>query len=149
MPSKYCVLSIRDNLADTRIIEMVLGEDPQIELISLASGDAAISHLQRVHRRPNLILLASRYSGAHMTTLEILTEVKADEHLRVVPIVVLSALCSPEAIREFYAYQAACVIAMPADLEGIERALGLIKELWLSVACVPYIEDRPQAHSRH
>ena len=138
MPRKCRVLSISDNPEDTRMTQIVLGSDPEIELQSLDSGEVAIKQLQGFGRPPNLILLASTYSAAHMSALEILSTLKADERLRVVPVVVLAVLGSPDEIEKFYAHQAACVIGLPINLDGIEGTLALIKKMWLSVARLPY-----------
>ncbi|HYI95937.1 MAG TPA: hypothetical protein VEX68_20515 [Bryobacteraceae bacterium] len=133
------ILSIRDNMADVRLIHEFWGADSDVDLVTMNSGDEALFYLNTAKRHlPNLILLASRYAGSHMSVIQILTALKTDIQFKVVPVVVLSAMPSPAAIRDLYAHQAACVIELPTDLDGIEVALKTIKNLWLHVARLPY-----------
>jgi two-component system, response regulator len=73
-----------------------------------------------------------------MSVIQILTALKTNMDFKVVPVVVLSAMPSPAAMGGLYAHQAACVIELPPDLDGIEAALRTIKDLWLHVARLPY-----------
>ena len=60
------------------------------------SGDEALSYLNTPNRHlPNLIMLASRDAGSHMSVVQILTALKTDMQFKVVPVVVLSAMPSP------------------------------------------------------
>jgi hypothetical protein len=130
-------------MADIRLIHEFWGSDPDVELVTMNSGDEALLYLNTANRRlPNLIILASRYSGSHLSVIQILIALKADMQFKVVPVVVLSAMPSPAAIGDLYTHQAACVIELPPDLEGIEAALRTIKNLWLRVACLPYERDQ-------
>ena len=139
MTRRRRILSIRDNMADVRLIHEFWGSDPDVELVTMNSGNEALLYLNTPQRDlPNLIILASRYAGSHMSVIQILTALKTDMQFKVVPIVVLSAMPSPAAIGDLYAHQAACVIELPTDLDGIEAALRTIKNLWLHVARLPY-----------
>jgi hypothetical protein len=73
-----------------------------------------------------------------MTALEVVRALKAEQVLRRVPVVVLSGRLSPNDTHSMYDESIACVIEMPSDLSSLERILGVINELWLGVARLPY-----------
>jgi hypothetical protein len=83
-----------------------------------------------------LLVLAAEFPTNEMTALQTLRALKSDPYLRCVPVTCLR-LASTET-RNLYGEQAACVIEFPSTLDALERTLGSMKDLWLSVARSPY-----------
>ncbi len=138
--AKQCrchVLSIRENPADECLINEIWGQDAEIEIITIHSGGEALTYLQTVGRKlPNLIVLPVAFN--EMTALEVLRTLKADSVLHCVPVVVLAGRLSLRDTHALYEEGIACVIEMPSDLPALERTFGIIKELWLCTARLPY-----------
>jgi DNA-binding NarL/FixJ family response regulator len=135
------VLSIRDNAADEKLIEIAWRSDPEIELTHVRCGVEALEYLRKENRKlPNLILLAWRFQANQRSALETLVALKADAILRRVPVVVLAGPLSPQDIEGLYDNQVACVLefAITGQPGGLEYSLRLIKELWLNRARLPH-----------
>ena len=135
------VLSIRDNPADERLINEVWGQDPQIAVSNVRNGVEALEILRVPGRKlPNLILLGGSFPVGEMTAVEIVSALKADEALRCIPVVVLTDRLSPTDTYKLYDVFVSCVIELPTTLLEFEKTLGMIKDLWLGIACLPYLE---------
>lgn len=136
------VLSIRENPAEECLIKQIWGRDAEIEVITIHSGTEALTYLQTAGRKlPNLIVLATAFPSNHMTAVEVLHALKADDTLRCVPVIVLAGRLSPKDTRTLYNDSVACVIEMPSDLDSLERIFRIVKELWLGVARLPYAQQ--------
>ena len=84
---------------------------------------------------PDLILLdlkMPRKGG-----LELLAEIKADEALRRIPVIVLTTSDAPEDILRAYDLQASCYITKPEDLEEFQRVMNSVREFCLTVVKLP------------
>ena len=82
-----CVLYIEDNLSNLRLIELLLGSRPELELLSAQQGALGLE-LARA-RQPNLILL-----DLHLPDIpgwEVLATLQADPLTRGIPVVIISA----------------------------------------------------------
>lgn len=116
-----------------------LGATPcQLEI--LADGQQALAFLQQRGdyanaRRPDLILLALNLPGKDGQ--QILTEIKADPHLRRIPIVVLTVSDRDEDILTTYALQGNCYVIKPADRDRLFQIVKRIEEFWLGIVTLP------------
>ena len=103
-------------------------------------GEDAMDFLHRRGKhagmpRPDLILLdlnLPRKNGR-----EVLAEVKADPHLRRIPVLVLTISCAEEDILNSYNLHANCYITKPVDLHQFRRVIKAIEDFWLGVAILP------------
>ena len=68
---------------------------------------------------------------------EVLAEIKADEFLRRIPVVVLTASDAPEDILRAKDLQASCYITKPADLDEFDRVMNSIEDFCLTVVKLP------------
>ena len=85
--------------------------------------------------RPDLILLdlnMPRKSGR-----EVLAEVKADEDLKGIPIVILTTSRAEEDVLKSYNLHANCYISKPVDMDQFSRVVKTIKEFWFSIVRLP------------
>jgi CheY-like chemotaxis protein len=69
---------------------------------------------------------------------EVLAEIKADDDLRYIPVVVLTTSKADEDVHRAYALHANCYITKPVDLEQFLNAVRSIENFWLTVVALPH-----------
>lgn len=85
--------------------------------------------------RPDLILLD--LNMPRMDGRELLRSIKADIHLKRIPVVVLTTSDSDEDILRSYDLQASCYITKPVNLDQFTRVVAAIHDFWLAVVRLP------------
>jgi CheY-like chemotaxis protein len=103
-------------------------------------GVEAMSFLRREGKyaemlTPGLVLLdlnLPRKSG-----LEVLQEIKNDEKLRSIPVVVLTTSKMEQDIVKSYGAHANCYISKPVEFAKLADAVGGIRDFWLSLVTLP------------
>ena len=106
----------------------------------IADGVEALAFLRRqgnyAHaRRPDLILLdlnLPRKDGR-----EVLAEIKADDRLKRIPVVILTTSQAEEDILRAYNLNANCYVSKPVDLDQFIKVVGTIKDFWLTIVKLP------------
>lgn len=135
------ILLVEDNPGDVRLT-LEIFKDGKIanRITAVEDGIEAMDYLRREgkfkdSRRPDLILLdlnLPRKDGR-----EVLREIKEDDSLKQIPIVVLTTSRAEEDIVRSYDLHANCYITKPVDLNQFIRVVGSIEEFWLSVVKLP------------
>ena len=85
--------------------------------------------------RPDLILLdlnLPRKNG-----IEVLIEIKEDELLKNLPVIILTASQADEDIQKAYSHHANCFLTKPIDLDQYIEVVEEIKNFWLNVVNLP------------
>jgi len=85
--------------------------------------------------RPDLILLdlnMPRKDGR-----EVLAEVKADDNLKYIPVVVLTTSKAQEDILRAYGLHANCYISKPVDFEQFTNVVRAINQFWFTIVTLP------------
>ncbi len=85
--------------------------------------------------RPDLILLdlnLPRKDGR-----EVLAEIKADEKLRTIPVVVLTSSQAERDVLQVYALQASCYVTKPVGFEQFLEVVKAVEGFWLTVVKLP------------
>lgn len=135
------ILLVEDSPADVRLTEEALKEEKLfVNLNVVTDGVEAMAYLRREGRyagalRPDLILLdlnLPRKDGR-----EVLKEIKSDEELRVIPVVVLTISRAEEDVAKSYHLQANCFITKPIDLNQFSKVVKTIQEFWLTIVRLP------------
>jgi CheY-like chemotaxis protein len=135
------ILLVEDNAGDARLAMEALREAKvNNNLHWVSDGVEAVAFLRRQGRheaapRPDLVLLdlnLPRKDGR-----EVLTEIKGDECLRRIPVVILTTSQAEEDIAKAYHLNANCYITKPVDLEQFMRVIRTIKDFWLTVVKLP------------
>ena len=85
--------------------------------------------------RPDLILLDLNLP--RMDGREVLSVVKADPVLRVIPVVVLTTSQAEEDVLRAYHLNANCYVTKPVDFEQFIRVVQAIENFWLTVVRLP------------
>ena len=139
------ILLVEDNAADVRLTKEALREGKVHNRLTVArDGVEALEVLRRAGKyadaaRPDLILLdlnLPRKDGR-----EVLAEIKADDDLRRIPVVVLTTSSAELDIVKSYDLHANCYITKPVDLDKFVDVVRTIDEFWLSVVRLPRPHD--------
>lgn len=135
------ILLVEDNPGDVRLTTEVLKDAKLCNNIHVvADGVEAIDFLRRngtysAAVRPDLILLdlnLPRKDGR-----EVLEDIKGDENLKHIPVVVLTTSDAEQDILKSYALHANCYITKPVDLEQFAKVVSSIEEFWFSIVRLP------------
>lgn len=135
------ILLIEDNPGDARLAREAL-RDARVRnnLHWVPDGVEALGFLRREAKylsapRPDLILLdlnLPRKDGR-----EVLTEIKADEKFRRIPVVILTTSQAHDDIQQAYHLNANCYIAKPVDFDQFTRIMKTIEDFWLTIVKLP------------
>lgn len=135
------ILLVEDNPGDVRLTIEALKEGKIRNNLHVADdGVEALAFLRREGRYanavpPDLILLdlnLPRKDGR-----EVLEEIKADEVLRRIPVVILTTSQAEEDILRTYDLHANCYITKPVDLEQFIKVVRAVQDFWLTVVKLP------------
>ncbi len=135
------ILLVEDNPGDIRLTEEALKEGKvRNSLHVVMDGEEAMAFLRNEGEytdapRPDLILLdlnLPRKDGR-----EVLAEIKDDDDLKCIPVVVLTTSQAEEDVARTYNLHANCYITKPVDLEQFLNVVRSIEDFWLSVVKLP------------
>lgn len=135
------ILLVDDNIGDVVLTKEALkGADFSNHVSVARDGFEALEFLRRTGKfadakRPDLILLdinMPRKNGC-----EVLEEIRGDEDLSIIPVVILTSSEAEDDIRRSYALGANCFVTKPADLDEMVKAVQAINFFWLTVAKLP------------
>lgn len=135
------ILLVEDNPADARLIKEVFKDTKtKNRLYVVKDGVEAMAFLNQEFEysdipRPDVILLdlnLPRKDGR-----EVLKELKEDNVLKRVPIVILTTSSAEEDIIKTYNNHANCYITKPVDFDQFLKVINSIEDFWLSVVKLP------------
>jgi chemotaxis family two-component system response regulator Rcp1 len=135
------ILLVEDSPTDALLTREALEQSKILnQLHCVENGVEALAFLRREGQyagtpRPDLILLdlnLPKKSG-----IEVLHEIKEDEGLRTIPVVVLITSKSEEDIVRSYDLHANCYIIKPVDFDKFTAVIQSIREFWFSVVTLP------------
>lgn len=135
------ILLVEDSPTDVLLAQEALEHAKVWNKLHVASdGVEAMEFLQRQGRfaempRPDLILLdlnLPRKDGR-----EVLAEIKADEALKRIPVVVLTTSKAEEDIFKAYGLHANCYVTKPVDFERFSDVVRAIETFWFTVVSLP------------
>jgi two-component system, chemotaxis family, response regulator Rcp1 len=135
------ILLVEDNLGDARLTQEALKEGKVYSNLHWAKdGVEALDFLNGRGKfedapRPDIILLdlnLPRKDGR-----EVLHDIKNDEKLKHIPVVVLTTSKAEEDVLRSYELHASCYVAKPVDLEKFITVVQSIDRFWLTVVTLP------------
>jgi two-component system response regulator len=135
------ILLVEDDPADEQLAQEGLKDSAvPVHLNVVEDGVQALDYLHkrgdhRKARRPDLVLLDLKMPKKG--GLEVLTEMKADNALRRIPVIVLTTSDAPEDVLKAYDLQANCFVSKPADLAEFRRVMNSVKDFCLTVVKLP------------
>jgi CheY-like chemotaxis protein len=135
------VLLVEDNPGDVELTRLALQEGKLLIDLSVVGDGAAV--LEFLHRQgeyanaphPDLLLLdlnLPKKSGH-----EVLAEIKADEKLRRIPVVILTTSQAEEDIIKSYNLYANCYITKPVSFEQFIRVVQSLEDYWFTIVRLP------------
>ncbi|WNZ43744.1 response regulator [Leptolyngbya boryana CZ1] len=135
------ILLVEDSRSDAVLIQRTLrGSKLVNELHLVRDGVAATDFLYRRGEyvdapRPDLILLDLNLPKKNGR--EVLAEIKADEDLMTIPVVVLTTSSDEADILRSYQLHANCYMVKPVDLEQFVEVVKSIEHFWLALVELP------------
>jgi len=135
------ILLVEDNPTDVLMAKAAFTSTKRRHHLHVAEdGEQALAFLRHEGAyanapRPDMILLdlnIPKKGG-----LEVLSVVKADDHLKVIPVVVLTTSKAAEDIPEAYSLHANCYITKPTDSGGFTEVIRSIEHFWFNVVRLP------------
>jgi two-component system, chemotaxis family, response regulator Rcp1 len=127
------LLLVEDNPGDVRLIEEALKDSKRISKIHVVSDgvEAADFLFKRKNylnaRVPDLIILDINLPKKD--GIELLTEIKEDEKLKKIPVVMLTSSKAEDDILKTYKLHASCYITKPSDFNNFIEKVKAIEDL--------------------
>jgi len=135
------ILMVEDNPADVRLTREAFRDASVLNNMNVTvDGEDAMSFLKREGRykdspRPDLILLDLNLPKKDGR--EVLEEIKEDQDLRRIPVVVFTTSDDEKDVSRAYNLHANAYIKKPVDLDQFIRIVAVVEDFWLSVVKLP------------
>ncbi|MDD3985378.1 MAG: response regulator [Methanobacterium sp.] len=135
------ILLVEDNPGDVRLVKEVFKDAKIFNSMQVAyDGEAAMDILRKKGQysdaaNPDLILLDLNLPKKDGR--EVLREIKNDENLKCIPVVILTTSNAEEDLIETYKMNANCYITKPVDLDQFINVVKSIENFWLSIGKLP------------
>ena len=135
------ILLVEDNPGDERLTREALKEGKVYHKLHWAKdGVEAMDFLYRRGKwrdapRPDIILLDLNLPKKDGR--EVLQDIKSDETLKRIPVVVLTTSKAEEDVLKSYDLHANCYVTKPVDLEKFIVVVKSIDAFWLTVVTLP------------
>jgi CheY-like chemotaxis protein len=135
------ILLVEDNAGDIRLtLEALKSAKISNNINVVRDGIEAMAYLRREGeyvdaRRPGIVLLdlnLPRKSG-----YEVLEEMKNDEDLRRIPVVVLTSSKAEEDVLRSYNLHANSYVTKPVGLQEFAKVVSAIEGFWLTIVQLP------------
>ncbi len=135
------ILLVEDNPGDVRLTSEALKEGKVRNRLYVAQdGVDALAFLRREGEyadavRPDLILLD--LNMPRMDGREVLAQIKDDEELKRIPVVILTTSKAEEDVMRSYNLHANCYITKPVDLDQFLDVVKAIEGFWMTIVKLP------------
>ena len=135
------ILLVEDNPADARLTREAFVDSKMVNALHhVQNGDEAMAFLRREPPyadacRPDVILLDLNMPGTDGRG--VLAQIKADEKLKTIPVVILTTSEADEDILKSYELHANCYVTKPVDFDKFVTIVQSIEDFWVSVVRLP------------
>jgi len=135
------ILLVEDNPGDSRLAKEALKESKLKNNLYIAEdGVEALNFLYRTGKyskmpRPDLIILDLNLPKKDGR--EVLAEIKNDDNLKRIPVVILTISKAEEDILKTYNLHANCYVTKPLDLDQFMKVVRSIEDFWLTIVKLP------------
>lgn len=141
MAQEIKILLVEDNEGDILLTLEALREARVSNSIDVVrDGEKAMNYLRREKefkdvKTPGLILLDINLPK--IDGKEVLANIKNDEELKIIPVVMLTTSDSEKDILESYNSHANCYITKPVGFQNFMEVMQTIKDFWISIVQLP------------
>ena len=135
------ILLVEDNPGDVRLaIEALKEAKVRNNLHVVEDGMEAMAFLRKEGQytavpRPDVVLLDLNLPKKDGR--EVLAEIKTDDNLKRIPVVILTVSKAEEDILKTYNLHANCYITKPLDLDQFLSVVKSIEDFWLTIVTLP------------
>jgi chemotaxis family two-component system response regulator Rcp1 len=135
------ILLVEDNPGDSRLAKEALKDSKLKNNLYVAEdGIEAMNFLRQIGKysnmpRPDLIILDLNLPKKDGR--EVLAEVKNDDNLKRIPVVILTISKAEEDIIKTYNLHANCYVTKPLDLDQFIKVVKSIEDFWLTIVKLP------------
>jgi len=135
------ILLVEDNPGDVRLVQEALKEGKMLNTMDIVpDGVEAMAFLRKKGKyskatRPDLILLDLNLPKKDGR--EVLAEIKSDDDLKRIPVVILTISSDEEDILKTYNLHANCYITKPVDLKQFIKVVRSVEDFWLTIVKLP------------
>jgi len=142
------ILLVEDSPQDRESTKRAFTKSKVINpIIECEDGDKALDYLFRRNKfsnpgaspRPGIILLDLNMPGTD--GFEVLAEIKKDNELKKIPVIVLTTSSDERDIDKCYSQGANSYVQKPVDLHAFLKAVGRLQNYWLEIAILPKMEE--------
>ena len=141
MNRKMELLLVEDNPADVGLVEEAFKDSALHYGLHVAEDGLAASQFLRKEGRyvnavpPDLILLDLNLPKRDGR--EVLEDIKADQELRAIPVIVLTTSDDEHDVLLAYGLHANCYLTKPVDLEHFLEKIRSIENFWIKLVRLP------------
>lgn len=135
------ILLVEDNPGDIRLTQEMLKESKLHNTLHIVEdGEEAMAFLRCTGKytsapRPDLVLLDLNLPKKDGR--QVLIEIKTDENLRRIPVVILTTSTEEEDILKAYDHYVNCYISKPVELDQFAKVVKAIEDFWFSIVKLP------------
>jgi len=137
----YEILLVEDNPGDIRLTQEAMKESKFNNNLSIATD--GVEAMKFLHKKgefenapmPDLVLLDLNLPK--MDGREVLEQMKNDDELKKIPVVILTTSNAEKDIAKSYELHANCYINKPVDLEQFFEVVRTIENYWFNIVKLP------------
>lgn len=145
-PAKYILLA-EDDLVVAELVQHALStHDPPPRVVHVRDGVETLDylHARGAHRHreptpPAVVLLDVKMP--RVDGLEVLRQIKGDERLKCIPVVMLTSSQDERDVRESYQCGANAYVVKPVEFRRFAALLQHLEVFWLEVNHPPFVES--------
>jgi CheY-like chemotaxis protein len=139
------ILLVEDNPGDQRLAQEAFSEAQISNHLNIANDGVEalefLRHQGKFTQSAKIDLIMLDINLPRKNGLEVLSEIKTDQLLRRIPVVVLTTSKSEGDILKSYDLQASCYISKPIDFDEFMNIMHTIEEFWLAVVKLPTTKE--------
>jgi CheY-like chemotaxis protein len=141
---KNLILVVEDSDEDFEVFcRIMLDLSLELSFFRVCDGEDALDYLYQqgsyqdpqLSPRPSIILLDLNLPGTDGR--DVIREVKQNQSLKTIPIVVLTTSSSPKDIKTCYEFGANSYLLKPMGLKQLKDAIAIFYQYWLQTAILP------------
>jgi CheY-like chemotaxis protein len=136
------ILMVEDSPSDALVAREALAYAKVLNTLhTVDNGDDAMAFLRQEGKfagmpQPDMILLDLKLPGK--SGQEVLIEIKSDENLKYIPVVILTTSKSEQDVLKAYKHYANCYIAKPVNFENFSEVVRSIENFWFTIVTLPH-----------